>query len=155
MDEPRATPRLSRYLDRRVERKGLRPRVAAMIIAVLWLVAIVVFGVLEHLIDSQTFDTVWLGMWWATQTVTTVGYVDVVPADTAGQLLGTVLMIGGLSLFAVVTGVITSEFVARAQAEHRSDASDPVMQHLTRMSEELEAVRGELAALRQVRRPER
>jgi hypothetical protein len=40
--------------------------------------------------------------------------------------MASVLMIGGLSLFAVVTAVITSTFVARAQAETRSDAEDPV-----------------------------
>ena len=42
-------------------------------------VAIVIFGVVERLVDPDTFDTVWDGMWWATQTVTTVGYGDVVP----------------------------------------------------------------------------
>src|SRR3954463_9112977 len=119
-----------RVISRRVEKKGLRPRVAAGIIAVLWLIAIVIFGIVEHLIDPQTFDTIWLGMWWATQTVTTVGYGDVVPVDAAGQLIASVLMIGGLSLFAVVTGAITSSFVARAQAEARGSAEDPMMSKL-------------------------
>jgi hypothetical protein len=50
-----------RYLERRIESKGLRPRVAAAVIAVLWLIAIVLFGVLEHLIDRSTFDNVWEG----------------------------------------------------------------------------------------------
>jgi voltage-gated potassium channel len=63
----------ARYL-RRVEKKGLKPRYAASLIAVLWLIAIVVFGIAEHLIDKDSFNTVWQGMWWATQTVTTVGY---------------------------------------------------------------------------------
>ena len=50
-----------------------------------WLIAIVVFGIAEHLIDPQSFDNVWLGMWWATQTVTTVGYGDVVPTTRPGD----------------------------------------------------------------------
>jgi voltage-gated potassium channel len=83
---------------------------AAAVIAVLWLIAIVVFGILEHLVDPHTFDNVWLGMWRATQNVTTVGYGDTVPQQADGQLIATVLMIGGLSLFAVVTGTITSVF---------------------------------------------
>ena len=65
-------------------------------------------------------------MWWATQTVTTVGYGDVVPDSAGGQLIAVVLMVGGLSFFAVVTGVITSVFVTRAQAERRAQEADPV-----------------------------
>ena len=34
---------------------------------------------MERLVDPHTFDNIWLGMWWAIQTVATVGYGDVVP----------------------------------------------------------------------------
>ena len=51
----------------------------------------------------------------------------------------------------MITGVITSVFVARAQAERRADPDDPVIRQLTRMSAELEAVRKELAGLSQGR----
>ena len=51
-----------------------------------WLVAVIIFGIVEHLIDDQTFPTVWLGMWWALATVTTVGYGDVVPQDPSDVL---------------------------------------------------------------------
>ena len=130
---------------RRVEKKGLRPRVAASIIAILWVIAIVIFGIVERLVDPDTFDSIWLGMWWATQTVTTVGYGDVVPADTAGQLIATVLMIGGLSLFAVITGFITSAFVARAQAENRARADDPVIVKLGEIEAQIKALKDDLA----------
>ena len=134
-------------IDRRFERKGLRPRVAASIIAVLWLMAIVVFGILIRLVDPDSFENIWLGMWWATQTVTTVGYGDYVPTQTAGQIVGVVLMVGGLSFFAVITGVITSSFVTAAQARGRLTGEDPVIRRLDRMSDELDAMRTQLARL--------
>jgi voltage-gated potassium channel len=134
-----------RMVERRVRRKGLRPRVAASVIALLWLIAIVIFGVVEFLVDRESFDTVWDGMWWATQTVTTVGYGDVVPQQTAGQVIGAVLMIGGLSLFAVITGVITSMFVTASQ-EHRGDR-DPVIGRLDHLAAEMDALRQEVARL--------
>ncbi len=113
-------------------------------IALLWLAAIVVFGILVRLVDPDSFDNVWLGMWWATQTVTTVGYGDYVPEQTAGQIIGVVLMVGGLSFFAVITGVITSSFVAAAQARRRQRSDDPVLQRLDSMAAELKALRSEL-----------
>jgi voltage-gated potassium channel len=147
MDERPKKPASVRFIERRVERKGLRPRLAAGVIAVVWLAAIVVFGVIEHLVDPESFDSVWLGMWWATQTVTTVGYGDVVPQSADGQLIATVLMVGGLSLFAVITGVITSAFVTRAQVERRASGGDPLMQRLDELATELAATREDLARL--------
>ena len=110
---------LARVMSRRVRKKGFTPRVAASFIAGLWALGVVVFGVLERLVDPDSFDNVWLGMWWALQTVTTVGYGDLVPSGTAGKLIAAFLMLGGLSLFAVVTGAVTSIFVAQAQAERQ------------------------------------
>jgi voltage-gated potassium channel len=136
---------LDRVFARRVAKRGLRPRVAASLIAILWLIATVVFGIVEHLIDPQTFDTIWEGMWWATQTVTTVGYGDVVPADVTGKLIAALLMIGGLSLFAVVTGAITSAFVARAQFESREEGDDPVLVRLGELEAQVAALRADLA----------
>jgi voltage-gated potassium channel len=130
-----------------VERKGLRPRLAASVIVVAWAIGVVVFGVVERLVDPDTFDTVWLGMWWAIQTVTTVGYGDVVPGNTAGKVIAAFLMLGGLSLYAVLTGAITSAFVAEAQARRRAGRDDPVTGRLEEMSVQLEAIRAELARL--------
>jgi len=137
----------SRLLDRRIAKKGLRPRVAAAVIAALWLIAIVVFGIAEHLIDSDTFNTVWSGMWWATQTVTTVGYGDIVPHDWVGQLVAVLLMVGGLSLFAVVTGSITSAFVTAAQARNPSEADLKLEQKLDDLAAEMAALREQLGRL--------
>ena len=130
-----------------MDKKGLRPRLAAAVIATLWLAAIVVFGIVEHLVDPQSFESVWDGMWWATQTVTTVGYGDVVPDEGAGRVIASVLMIGGLSLFAVITGTITSAFVARAQAESRSKAEDPMLARMTAIQTQLTALRADVAKL--------
>jgi len=122
----------------------MRPRYAAYIIIALWLAAVVVFGVLEHWFDDQTFPTVWLGMWWALQTVTTVGYGDIVPASTVGRAFASFLMLGGLAFLSVVTATITSSFVARRQAEMAANAEDPVMERVTALHERLDRIETEL-----------
>jgi voltage-gated potassium channel len=133
-------------MERRIERRGLRPRDAAYVIASFWAIAVVGFGVLERIIDPKTFHNVWIGMWWAVETVTTVGYGDIVPNQTAGKLIAGFLMLGGLSLLAVVTAAITSGFVSRAQAAAQGD--DPVLRKLGELTNELHAVKVELQQLR-------
>ena len=145
MEERPDEPLAARIIERRFVKKGLRPRVAAGIIAMLWLAAIVVFGILVRVVDPDSFDNIWLGMWWATQTVTTVGYGDYVPAETGGQVVGVVLMVGGLSFFGVLTGAITSAFVTAAQERRRLTGEDPVLRRLDQMAADLEAMRAELA----------
>ena len=126
MEQQASPPPFREAMQQRLQRKVLRPRVAASLIVSLWGVGVVVFGVLERLVNPETFDNVWLAMWWALQTVTTVGYGDVVPGDTAGKVIAAFLMLGGLSLYAVVTGAITSAFVAEAQARRQAGKEDPV-----------------------------
>jgi voltage-gated potassium channel len=144
MEQEPAHGPLARVMTRRVRKKGFTPRVAASLIAGLWALGVVVFGVLERLVDPDSFDNVWLGMWWALQTVTTVGYGDVVPGGTAGKLIAAFLMLGGLSLFAVVTGAVTSIFVAQAQAERQESAEDPMMRRFDEISADLHAIKADL-----------
>src|SRR5450755_3023921 len=140
--------RSERWLDKRVERRGLRPRDAAYVIGLFWAIAVVVFGVVERLVDPKTFHSVWLGMWWAVETVTTVGYGDIVPSQTPGKIIAAFLMLGGLSLLSVVTAAITSGFVSRAEVQRRAAGEDPVMQKLGEMAAELREVKAKLDQLR-------
>ena len=127
----------SRFLDRRAGQGGLRPRDAAYLIVAVWLVAVILWGVLEHIIDKATFPTIWLGMWWSLQTVTTVGYGDVVPVSTAGRVLASFMLLGGLALISVVTASITSGFVARAQQQRAEAGEDPAVQRLVALDDRL------------------
>lgn len=79
VDKQPSPRRSERWLEKRIERKGLRPRDAAYLIAIFWAIAVLAFGVVERLVDPKTFHSIWLGMWWAVETVTTVGYGDIVP----------------------------------------------------------------------------
>src|SRR3954454_11425392 len=129
--------RVQRWLDRTAEKKGLRPRYAAYLVIVIWLSAIVVFGILQRIADPQTFPTIWSAWWWAIQTVTTVGYGDAVPHQGAGKVVAAFMMLGGLSFLSVLTALITSSFVARRQQQLRADGSEQLLQEMARLSSRL------------------
>jgi voltage-gated potassium channel len=80
--------------------------------------------------------------------VTTVGYGDVIPATTEGKVMAGFLMLGGLSLIAVVTAAITSGFVSRVQAQSQQASNDPLMLKLDQLAAQLHEVKAELAQLR-------
>jgi voltage-gated potassium channel len=147
-DRAPSANRVERWIDRRVGTKALRPRNAAYLIAVIWLIAVVAFGVIERIADPETFDSIWLAFWWAMQTVTTVGYGDVVPEHPSGKALAAVLMLVGLSFLSIITATITSAFVARRQADLQEAGEDPVMRRLEQMGAQLDAMEQELRNLR-------
>lgn len=132
------------------QRKALRPRDAAVLIVSVWFLAIVVWGVVEHLVEPKTFPTVWLGMWWALETVTTVGYGDVVPVGTAGRIIASFLLLGGLAFLTVIIAMITGGFVARYQRQSSAAGEVRLVQRLELLSSELKELRTEIQALRPV-----
>jgi voltage-gated potassium channel len=116
--------RAERWLERAIGR-AVTPRGGAEVIAALTTSATIVFGLLMTVIDHKNFTSVWLGLWWAVQTVTTVGYGDHVPTDAAGMIVASFVMLLGLAFLSVVTAAITSSFVARA-TEQRTKRGDDV-----------------------------
>jgi voltage-gated potassium channel len=140
--------RLLAWASGREQRKGLRPRDAAILIISVWFLAIVVFGVAEHLVEPKTFPTAWLGMWWALESVTTVGYGDVVPVGTAGRIIASFLLLGGLAFLTVIIAMITSGFVARYHRQASAASEDRLVQCIEQLSLELKEVHAEVQGLR-------
>jgi hypothetical protein len=99
-------------------------RNAVNIIVVATLLVTVGAGVLMWVLDHGNFPNVWLGLWWAVQTVTTVGYGDAVPKDVPGRIVAAVVMLQGIAFLTIVTAAITSTFVARAQRERLGEVAE-------------------------------
>ena len=108
-------------IERRIERFMREPpsvRNAAGVIVLATAVVTVGAGALISLIDNDEYPNVGVGLWWAIQTVTTVGYGDVAPKDVVGRVVAAAVMLYGIAFIAIVTAVITSTFVARASHEY-------------------------------------
>jgi voltage-gated potassium channel len=123
--------RLERWFDRALSRAET-PRGGAAVIATVTTIATVGFGLLMTAIDHKNFTTVGQGLWWSVQTVTTVGYGDLVPTNTSGRLVAAVVMLLGLAFLSVITAAITSSFVARAteeRAKRTGGGAAPATEH--------------------------
>lgn len=107
-------------------------------------------------------DSEWEGIWWAAQTMTTVGYGDVVPHTAGGRAIGIVVMMIGVGFGTLVVGAIAERFVMRdvtaadARIESELEAEiesgdDDLKRRLRAVDERLERI--ELALAELARRP--
>jgi voltage-gated potassium channel len=115
--------RLERRLDRLIAHAE-NPRKAAVVIAAVTTTITLLAGWLMTVIDRDGFPTIGSGLWWAVQTVTTVGYGDHVPTTRPGQITAAVVMLLGIGFVTVITASITGAFVARSRREQHLEGPD-------------------------------
>ena len=92
-------------------------RTAAGVIVTATATVVVAGGILIRALDHSEYSSIWVGMWWSLQTVTTVGYGDVTPKHPSGRFVGVVVMLEGIAFLAILTAAITSSFLARVERE--------------------------------------
>ena len=64
----------------------------------------------ENPVQPEAFKSIFHSMWWAVITLTTVGYGDVVPITIGGKIFTFIILMIGLAIVAVPTGLLTSAF---------------------------------------------
>ena len=110
-------------------------------------IVVVAGGVLIRFLDHSEYSDVWVGMWWALQTVTTVGYGDVTPHHVSGRIVASFVMLEGIAFIAIVTAAITSTFVARATEEHMAAESEDEESDYDKLAARLDELNGKLDRL--------
>jgi len=85
---------------------------AAAIFVMLILIVLSSAGiyVVERGSQPDAFGSIPDAMWWATVTLTTVGYGDVVPVTFTGRLFGVLITVLGVGMAALPAGIIASGF---------------------------------------------
>jgi voltage-gated potassium channel len=111
-----------------------------VVIAVVSTAITVIAGLLMTVIDHRNFPSLGSGLWWAVQTVTTVGYGDRVPTSVGGQLLAALVMLLGIGFITVITAAITSSFVSRARLDSSQGDGVSLAEQLTKIDERLQGI---------------
>jgi len=128
-------------------RKPLTARRAARTIALVTVFVTVISGVLVHFTDTKTYPNVGDGLWWAIQTVTTVGYGDLVPGSATGRLVAALVMIVGIGFLTVITAAITSAFIESARRRLQGTETDAVSAKLDQIGTRLDAIEAGLQTI--------
>jgi len=145
------TSRLQHRVDVELERITRKPlRGAWIAAAAVTSVVTVIAGLLMRLTDPQTFPNIGLGLWWAIQTTTTVGYGDVVPASAAGRIIAAFVMVIGIAFITVSTAAITSAFLEAARERRAVESPDPLLAEVRALRDQMEALTAEVRAGRRV-----
>lgn len=71
------------------------------------------FAAVMWLVDRKDYPSYGEAVWFATQTVTTVGYGDATPTTGIGRFFASVLMLVGFAFLSTITGIVASALVQR------------------------------------------
>jgi voltage-gated potassium channel len=139
-DQPEKVPLTTRLL----LRESLSARRAAAIIAGFTFLITIAGGILERVLDHREYPDIGRGLWFALQTVTTVGYGDVTPADTRGRIIAAALMLTAIGFLAVITASATAGLIegSRRRAAVRSESE--IGRRLQEVSERLARIEAAL-----------
>ena len=123
-----------------LERKEMTVGRAAWIISLATFVVMLGGGLLIRVTDKNDFHSIGDGLWWSIQTVTTVGYGDLVPTNTVGRLIAALVMLTGIAFLTVITATITSTFVEAARQRAEGATRDALSVKLDQIGTRLDEI---------------
>ena len=100
-----------------VQESGPLLSVLVIFLMVLFLASVAVYY-LERDVQPATFGNIPAALWWAVATLTTTGYGDVVPITPLGRLVAAFVMICGLGVFGLWTGILATGFAAETRRDN-------------------------------------
>ena len=89
-------------------KKSKKPLTAVGSLAIGYIVisAIIVFNV-----EPETYNTFFDAIYWATVSLTTVGYGDIYPVSMAGRIVAMLSSFFGIAIVALPAGIVTAEYI--------------------------------------------
>jgi voltage-gated potassium channel len=121
--------KLLRYTDRfevliRVIQKEKKVLFSVLAISIFYvfLTALIMFNVEPHFNPEngeETFGTFFDALYWATVTLTTVGYGDMIPVTNFGRFISMISSLFGIAIIALPSGVITARYMDELRADRK------------------------------------
>ena len=87
--------------------------VGLMALAYIFISALVIFNV-----EPDSFNNLFDAIYWATVSLTTVGYGDIYPVTTIGRVVAMISSIFGIAIIALPSGIIAAGFMQELRKSH-------------------------------------
>jgi voltage-gated potassium channel len=91
-------------------------------VVIIFIMVLIVAATGAHIMERsgqpKAFGNLPDALWWAVVTLTTTGYGDVVPQTVGGKMIGSVVMVSGILVLALMTGILATGF---AEEERRRE----------------------------------
>jgi voltage-gated potassium channel len=91
-------------------------------VVIIFVMVLVTAAVMTHMLEREAqpkaFGNIPQALWWAVVTLTTTGYGDVVPLTVGGRMVGSIVMVSGIVVLALLTGILATGF---AEEERRRE----------------------------------
>ena len=103
--------RFSKAAERiRIAFKEVRAELSLFLVMSLFVVYLSSVGIyyFESTAQPEVFSSIFHALWWSVVTLTTVGYGDIYPITAGGKVFTVIVLMVGLGMIAVPTGLITS-----------------------------------------------
>lgn len=103
----------------RIAFRSIKSELVVFMTATAFLIYIASVGIyyFEREVQPEKFASVFHAMWWAIVTLSTVGYGDVYPVTIGGRIFTAVLLLIGLAVIAVPSGLLASALTATTVEE--------------------------------------
>lgn len=97
----------------RVLKKSKEPLTAVCVLAVGY---IVISALIIYNVEPDTFDSFFDAVYWATVSLTTVGYGDIYPVSSLGRIITMLSAFFGIAIVALPTGIITAGYMSEIES---------------------------------------
>ncbi len=99
--------------------------ISAILVLMLIILSSSIMYYVEHDEQPEVFSSIPAAMWWAVETLSTVGYGDVLPLSPLGKFVAACVSMLGIALFAIPAGIIASGFVEEMRRKRSDDRVCP------------------------------
>ena len=110
--------------------KGVLLSVLGIAVFYVFLTALIMFNAEPHInpnTGATTFENFFDALYWATVTLTTVGYGDLTPVTDIGRFVSMLSSLFGVAVIALPSGVITASYLEelRVMKNRRKENENP------------------------------
>ena len=113
------------------------------------LIGTFVMYAIESNVPNTKIKTLGDSLWWVVETITTVGYGDIVPISSLGRTVALVFMFGGILTITTIMSIVSTGFYKKRVNKEENERRREEFEHLKKvLVDKLSDIESEISDLR-------